>query len=121
MAWLINELDRVVGIKRLSACLQICRYRHICSERSLRAPVIGRKLSFGNDSWTGARLTAHIYSVLATLKRHGIDLEHWLHEWLSACAAAGRAPSDLTPWLPWSMDPARRKRLQQPRASPVHG
>ena len=91
------------------------------SERSLRAPVIGRKLSFGNDSWTGARLTGHIYSVLATLKRHGIDLEHWLHEWLSACAAAGRAPSDLTPWLPWSMDPARRERLQQPRASPVHG
>ena len=27
-------------------------------ERSLRAPVIGRKLSFGNDSWIGARLTA---------------------------------------------------------------
>ena len=23
MAWLINELDRVVGIKRLSACLQL--------------------------------------------------------------------------------------------------
>ena len=76
------------------------------SERSLRAPVIGRKLSFGNDSWTGARLTGHMYSVLGTLKRHEIDLEHWLHDWLSACAEAGRAPPDLTPWLPWSMDPA---------------
>ena len=91
------------------------------SERSLRAPVIGRKLSFGNDSWTGARLTGHMYSVLGTLKRHEIDLEHWLHDWLSACAEAGRAPPDLTPWLPWSMEPARRQRLQQPRASPVHG
>ena len=91
------------------------------SERSLRAPVIARKLSFGNDSWTGAHLTAHLYSVLATLKRHRIDLEHWLHEWLGACAAAGQAPSDLAPWLPWSMDPARRLRLQQPRASPASG
>ena len=91
------------------------------SERSLRAPVIGRKLSFGNDSWTGARLTGHMYSVLGTLKRHEIDLEHWLHDWLSACAEAGRAPPDLTPWLPWSMDPARRQRFQQPRAPPVHG
>ena len=34
---------------------------------------------------------------------------------------AGRAPPDLTPWLPWSMEPARRQRFQQPRASPVHG
>ena len=91
------------------------------SERSLRAPVIGRKLSFGNDSWTGARLTGHMYSVLGTLKRHEIDLEHWLHDWLSACAEAGRAPPDLTPWLPGSMEPARRQRFQQPRASPVHG
>ena len=91
------------------------------SERSLRAPVIARKLSFGNDSWTGARLTAHLYSVLTTLKRHGIDLEHWLHEWLGACAAAGRAPPALAPWLPWSLPPARRHRLQQPRASPGRG
>ena len=63
--------------------------------------VIARKPGFGNDCWTGARLTARMYSVLATLKRHRIDLEHWLHEWLGACAAAGRAPSDLAPWLPW--------------------
>ena len=91
------------------------------SERSLRAPVIGRKLSFGNDSWTGALATARLFSVLATLKRHEIDLEHWLHEWLGACAAAGHAPSDLAPWLPWSMDPTRRQRLQQPRASPIDG
>ena len=91
------------------------------SERSLRAPIIGRKLSFGNDSWGGARLTAQLYSVLATLNRHEIDLEHWLHEWLSACAAGGCTPSDLAPWLPWSMDAARRKRFGQPRASPVSG
>ena len=120
MAWLINELDRVVGIKRLSACLQICRYRHIACERSLRAPVIGRKLSFGNDSWIGARLTAMLYGVFATLKRNDIDLDHWLHDWLTACAEAGGPPTDLTPWLPWSMTATERERLQQPRAPPRH-
>ena len=89
-------------------------------ERSLRAPVIGRKLSFGNDSWTGARLTAMLYSVFGTLKRNGIDIEHWLHDWLTACAAQGGAPCDPTPWLPWSMTPPRRQTLQQPRAPPGH-
>ena len=108
------------GLKRFVADPEV-PIDNNASERSLRAPVIGRKLSFSNDSWTGARLTGHMYSVLGTLKRHEIDLEHWLHDWLSACAEAARAPPDLTPWLPWSMDPARRQRFQQPRAPPVHG
>ena len=59
-----------------------------------------------------------MYSVFGTLKRHGIDIEHWLHDWLAACAAAGGPPADPAPWLPWSMTPARRQRLQQPRAPP---
>ena len=90
------------------------------SERSLRAPVISRKLSFGNDSWIGARLTAMMYGIFGTLTRHGIDLDHWLHDWLTACAAAGGPPSDPASWLPWSMTPARREQLQQPRAPPDH-
>ena len=80
--------------------------------------MIDRKLSFGNDSWTGARLAAALYSVFATLKRNDIDLNHWLHDWLTACAEAGGPPADLRPWLPWSMTPTERARLQQPRASP---
>ena len=108
------------GLERFVADPEMPIDNNAC-ERSLRAPVIARKLSFGNDSWTGARLTARLYSVLATLKRHRIDQEHWMHDWLGACAAAGRVPADLAPWLPWSMTPARRRHLQQPGASPVHG
>ena len=33
------------------------------AERVLRGPVIGRRLSFGSDSETGARFTAVMYSV----------------------------------------------------------
>ena len=58
--------------------------------------------------------------VFATLKRNDIDLDHWLHDWLTACAEAGGPPTDLTPWLPWSMTTTERERLQQPRAPPRH-
>ena len=48
------------------------------AERALRGPVIGRRLSFGSDSETGARLAAMMYSVLGTLAPGGIDPLRWL-------------------------------------------
>ena len=74
------------------------------AERVLRGPVIGRRLSFGSDSETGARFTAVMYSVIATLSLNGIDVLRWLEAWLTACAHNGGRPADdLSPWLPWSM------------------
>ena len=34
---------------------------------------------------------------------------------LAACAKLGKAPDDLSPWLPWSMDPDRKAFLSRPR------
>ncbi len=85
------------------------------AERALRAPAIGRRLSFGSDSRTGARFTALMYSVIGTLTLNGIDVPHWLKAWLSACAHnGGRPPDDLSPWLPWAMSEARRRDLTAP-------
>ena len=85
------------------------------AERLLRGPVIGRRLSFGSDSKTGAKLAALMYSVTGTLKLNGIDVRRWLDAWLAACADnGGRPPDDLAPWLPWSMDDARRRELTAP-------
>ena len=85
------------------------------AERLLRGPVIGRRLSFGSDSETGARLTALMYSVIGTLNLNRIDVPRWLDAWLAACAHnGGRPPDDLAPWLPWSMDDARRRELAAP-------
>ena len=85
------------------------------AERLLRGPVIGRRLSFGSDSETGARFTALMYSVVGTLTLNRIDVRRWLEAWLAACAEnSGRAPADLSPWLPWSMDDARRRELAAP-------
>ncbi len=86
------------------------------AERVLRGPAIGRRLSFGSDSETGARFTAQMYSVVGTLALNGIDVRHWLQAWLDACAAnGGRAPPDLSAWLPWSMNEARKRTLMTPQ------
>ena len=85
------------------------------TERVIRAPVIGRRLSFGSDSEAGAKLAALMYSVIGTLNLNGIDVPRWLGAWLAACADnGGRPPDDLAPWLPWSMDDARRRELTAP-------
>ena len=79
------------------------------AERLLRGPAIGRRLSFDSDSESGARFTALMYSVTGTLRLNGLDVPRWLDGWLAACArGGGRPPDDLSPWLPWSMDAARR-------------
>ena len=85
-------------------------------ERTLRGPVIGRRLSFGSDSETGARFTAVMYSLVGTLATNGIDVRRWLEAWLRACASIGRRPPhNLSPWLPWSMSPELRRALMAPR------
>ena len=85
------------------------------AERLLRGPAIGRRLSFGSDSGTGAQFTALMYSVVGTLVLNRIDVLRWLEAWLAACADnGGRPPNDTAAWLPWSMDAARRRELTAP-------
>ena len=92
------------------------------SERVLRAPAISRKVSFGSHSETGARLSAVLFSLFATLALAGINRHHWLLDYLHACAAnAGEAPAHLDPWLPWAMDDARLERLRHPYPVQPHG
>ena len=80
------------------------------AERMLRGPAIGRRLSFGSDSRTGARFTAVMYSVIGTLALNRIDILRWLRAWLDVCAKnGGKPPDDLSPWLPWSMSEEDRQ------------
>ena len=68
-------------------------------ERVLR--VIGRRLSFGSDSETGARFTALMYSVVGTLTLNRIDVRRWLEAAGGVRENGGRPPADLSPWLPF--------------------
>ena len=81
-------------------------------ERAIRGPAIGRRLSFGSNSEDGAKFTATMYSVIGTLSMNGIDVPRWLEAWLDACAKnGGKPPDDLSPWLPWTMSEARRRKF----------
>jgi transposase len=86
------------------------------AERALRLAVVGRKNFYGSGSEWSGRLAAMMFSLLMTMKLWQINPRTWLSDYLNACAAAGnRAPPDLKPYLPWSMEPAR---LAQMRRAP---
>lgn len=83
------------------------------AERSMRGPVVGRKNFYGSGSlWSGA-LAATMYSLLMTVKQWAINPRTWLSAYLHACAANGnRAPSDLSAFLPWTMDAAQLTKMK---------
>jgi len=77
---------------------------------------VGRKNFYGSGSEWSGQLAAMMFSLLMTMKLWQINPRTWLEDYLEACAAAGnRAPPDLQPYLPWSMEPAR---LAQMRRAP---
>ncbi len=87
------------------------------SERTLRGPVISRRLSFGSGGPAGAETAGRLLSVLQTAKQAGLNAYRYMLDWLDACARnRGQAPSDLSPWLPWEMD---EQRIEELRAHPI--
>ena len=78
------------------------------SERALRGAVTGRKVFYGVGApWSGTR-TATLYSLFVPWDRAGLNVRRLLSDCLSECARRGQAPSDLSPWLPWSLSSERR-------------
>ena len=85
------------------------------AENTIRGPVNGRKNYYGSGSIWSAQLAAALFSILQTLGLWGINPRHWLSAYLNACAKnAGKAPQELAPFLPWSMDETRRAELSAP-------
>jgi transposase len=88
------------------------------AENTIRGPVNGRKNYYGSGSLWSAQLAAALFSIFKTLELWGINPRHWLSLYLGACADnAGKAPTDITPYLPWEMDPARGEAPSPPPAS----
>ena len=71
------------------------------SERSLRALVIMRKLSFGSKTDSAAALAACLHSVFETLRMNGVEPHGWIESYLAACAESRGAPPDAESFLPW--------------------
>ena len=78
------------------------------AERDMRTPVVGRKNFYGSGSLWSGQLAATMYSLLMTARLGKLNARTWLSSFLQACADNGnRAPLDITPFLPWTMDEAR--------------
>lgn len=84
------------------------------AERLIRHPAVGRKNYYGSAAEWAGRLATIMFSILATLKLWKINPRLWLTWYLESCAAAGgKAPSDITPFLPWNLSDERRAALTE--------
>jgi transposase len=81
------------------------------SERQARGPALGRKNYYGSGALWSGRLAAMLFSLFSTLTLSKTNVRKWLRWYLESCAQnGGRAPADITPFLPWNM--SREKRLE---------
>ena len=84
-------------------------------EKSIRNPVTGRKNFYGSGSLWSSQLASMMFSIFQTLGLWKINCNHWLRTYLTACAENhGKAPEDLSIFLPWEMDKGRKQNLSRP-------
>jgi transposase len=82
------------------------------SERRIRGPALGRKNYYGSGALWSGRLAATLFSLFATLTMAKINVRTWLKWYLASCAEnGGRAPSDITRFLPWKMSVEQRREM----------
>jgi transposase len=84
-------------------------------ENSIRNPVTGRKNFYGSGSVWSSRMAAMMFTIFQTLALWKINRNHWLRSYLAACGENhGRAPENLSFFLPWEMSEERRLLLARP-------
>jgi len=84
-------------------------------ENSIRNPVTGRKNFYGSGSLWSSQLAAIMFSIFQTMVLCGLNCNHWLRSYLTACAENhGKVPDDLSPFLPWEMEEGRQHQLSKP-------
>jgi transposase len=85
------------------------------AERSIRNPVTGRKNFYGSGSLWSSQLAAMMFSIFQTMGLWELNRSHWLKSYLIACAENhGKAPEDLSPFLPWEMDKNHMEKFSKP-------
>ena len=90
------------------------------SERQVRGPALGRKNYYGSGAEWSGRLAVKLFSIFATLDLWKLNPRRWLTWFLEACAAAGgRAPSDISQFLPWNLTEEQRAALSDPVPPPA--
>jgi transposase len=73
------------------------------AERALRPLAVARKNFYGSASKWSGELALGCFTILATLRQHGICPRRYLRAYLEACAQeGGKAPTNLEEFLPWT-------------------
>lgn len=79
------------------------------AERLLRNAVILRKNSFGSGTQWAGDLAAKLFSIFQTWLINGLDPQAMLLDYFDECSKTpGRAPSDVSHFLPWTMSEERK-------------
>ena len=82
------------------------------SERQGRGPALGRKNYYGSGALWSGRLAAMLFSLFATVTMAELNIRTWLTWFLESCAEnGGQVPSDIAPFLPWTMSEEKRRAL----------
>jgi transposase len=87
------------------------------AERLLRNAVVLRKNSYGSGSEWSGRLAAKIFSIFQTWLINGLDPQSLLLDFFNECSKTpGRAPPDVSSFLPWTMSEERKKLFLLPKS-----
>lgn len=79
------------------------------AERLLRNAVILRKNSFGSGTEWAGKLAAKLFGLFQTWLINGLDPQALLLDYFNECSKTpGRAPPDISEFLPWSMSVERK-------------
>jgi transposase len=85
------------------------------AERAIRNPVVGRKVYYGSGSIWSAALAAMMFTIFQTVILWKLNPRTWTRLYLECCAQnGGKAPDDLSAFLPWKMSKDRLQQLSQP-------
>ena len=83
------------------------------AERCNRGPAVARKNYYGSGALWSGRLAAMLFTLLATVTLCRLNARRWLTWFLQSCAEnGGRAPADVTPFLPWNLSAEQRLALR---------
>jgi transposase len=85
------------------------------AERLLRNAVILRKNSFGSGTPWAGNLAAKLFSLFQSWLINGLDPQALLLDYFNECSKTpGKAPPDVSQFLPWTMSPERKQHFALP-------
>lgn len=89
------------------------------AERRMRGPAVARKNYYGSGAVWSGHFAACMFSIMQTLRLWKLNPRLWLTAYLQYCAdLGGKAPEDLTTFVPWKISKEQRAAYRLPPNPP---